>query len=83
MDVYKGAVFPSNEAERMETFNAIGLGSAPHDPTTARICHVLSKLLQVYLGFILRAGVVASLDAITPLLSHARCQQLTVLVFLS
>ena len=47
MDHYKGAVFPPNEAERMETFNAIGLGNAPHDPTTARLCHVLSKLLQV------------------------------------
>lgn len=83
MDVYKGAVFPPNEAERMETFNAIGLGSAPHDPTTARICHVLSKLLQVYLGFILHAFGATSLDVITPLSSNARCQQLTVLVFSS
>lgn len=50
MDVYKGAVFPPNEADRMETFNAIGMGSAPHDPMTARLCYVLSKLLQVHLG---------------------------------
>lgn len=50
MDVYKGAVFPPNEAERMEAFSAIGLGTAPHDPTTARLCHLLSKLLQVHPG---------------------------------
>lgn len=50
MDVYKGAVFPPNEADRMEAFNAIGLGTAPHDPTTARLCHLLSKLLQVHSG---------------------------------
>ena len=47
VDHFKGAVLPPNEAERMEAFNAIGLGNAPHDPTTARLCHVLSKLLQV------------------------------------
>ncbi|KAL3152207.1 hypothetical protein ABBQ32_001294 [Trebouxia sp. C0010 RCD-2024] len=47
VDVYKGAVFPPNETERMEAFSAIGLGTAPHDPTTARLCHLLSKLLQV------------------------------------
>lgn len=76
MDVYKGAVFPPNEAERMETFNAIGLGSAPQDPTTARLCHVLSKLLQVHLVFILRAGMVVFMDALSPFLAHARCQQL-------
>ena len=53
MDVYKGAVFPPNEADRMEAFSAIGLGTAPHDPMTARLCHLLSKLLQVHPGTII------------------------------
>ena len=65
--MYKGAVFPPNEAERMESFSAIGLGSAPHDPTTARLCHVLSKLLQVHLGCTLHAGMIIGLDAFTSL----------------
>ena len=65
----------------METFNAIGLGSAPHDPATARLCHVLSKLLQVHLAFIKCAGMVMCLSALTLLLLHAMHQQLTVLLF--
>lgn len=57
--MYKGAVFPPNEADRMETFNAIGMGGAPHDPMTARLCYVLSKLLQVKFGCMLSGGMVA------------------------
>ena len=44
---YKGAVPPHNEVERMEAFNAIGLANAPQNPSTARIAHVLAKLLEV------------------------------------
>ena len=47
VDEYKGAVPPHNEAERMEAFNAIGLANAPQNPSTARIAHVLAKLLEV------------------------------------
>ena len=47
MDKYKGAVPPHNETERMEAFTGIGLNDAPHNPLTARLAHVLAKLLQV------------------------------------
>lgn len=47
VDHYKGAVPPHNETERMEAFTGIGLDNAPHNPLTARLAHVLAKLLQV------------------------------------
>jgi len=47
VDHYKGAVPPHNETERMEAFTGIGLSNAPHNPLTARLAHVLAKLLQV------------------------------------
>ncbi|DBA81747.1 hypothetical protein WJX77_001163 [Trebouxia sp. C0004] len=47
VDHYKGAVPPHNETERMEAFTGIGLKNAPHNPLTARLAHVLAKLLQV------------------------------------
>ena len=35
----------------MLAFNALDLANRPANPTTARLCHVLAKLLQVYTLF--------------------------------
>ena len=44
---YKGAVPPPTEVARIEAFIAIGLANSPQNPSTARIAHVLAKLLEV------------------------------------
>lgn len=52
MDFYKGPVPPLNEVERMLAFTTLDLANKPSNPTTARLCHVLAKLLKVHLAFI-------------------------------